>query len=220
MRIRQMVAMAVGVLMATLSVAGVGQAQGVTAVQGTIQAVDCQSNSLVLTTSDGATHVFPGGPYTAVFVNGTPVSLCALQQYVGSSATVTVGASGNQLVAQRIDVYAGAAQPAPAYPAPAPAPAPAPGYTGVPSWLGVAIGAAVVGGLLYLLIRGHDGHEYRYPYNGYYHGGYYNGRYYQPGYYNGGRYYGQGIPYGPRPGYAPQCSGPWQLNCREGNNGN
>jgi hypothetical protein len=224
---RRVMATVLGVVLATLSVAGVGHAQGVATIQGTIAAVDCQSNVLVLNTTDG-TQTVPSGPYTSVFVNGTPTSFCALQPYTGSAATVSVGATGNQLVAQRIDVSA-AAQ-APVYPAPAPAPAPA--YSGLPTWLGVAIGSVVVGGLLYLLVRGHDGHQYQYPYNGYYNGGYSNGRYYGPGYYNGGRFSGQTYRYppgyystghsvvpGPAPVY-PECTAPGQQNCHEPSHGN
>jgi hypothetical protein len=152
---RKLTAMAVGILVATLAMAGVGQAQGVTAIQGTIQAVDCRTNSVVLNAPDG-THVFPAGPNTAVFVNSAPVGLCTLQQYIGSSATVSIAPYGNQWVAERVDVYVAAA-PAPAYPAPT--------YSAAPPWLGIVLGTIVVGGLVYLLVRGHDGAVHRYPYN-------------------------------------------------------
>ncbi|HKV43277.1 MAG TPA: hypothetical protein VJT32_01165 [bacterium] len=164
-------AVTLGILMTTLTLSGVGRAQGVTTVQGTIQAVDCQTNALVLNASDG-THVFPAGPYTAAYVNSTPVNFCALQRYAGSSATVSVTPNGNQWQAERVDVYVAAA-PGPVYPAPT--------ASAAPSWAGIVLGTIVVAGLVYLLVRGHDGRVYRYPYHG---GSYRNDR--SPSY----QYYG------------------------------
>ncbi|HLW60807.1 MAG TPA: hypothetical protein VKV57_12905 [bacterium] len=163
---RKFVAVTLGMLMTTLTLSGIGRAQGVTTVQGTIQAVDCQTNALVLNAPDG-THVFPSGPYTTAFVNSTPVNFCALQQYAGSSATVSIIPNGSQWLAERVDVYVAAA-PAPAYPAPT-------AYAG-PSLAGIVLGTIVVAGLVYLLVRGHDGRVYRYPYRG--------------GYRQGDRFYG------------------------------
>jgi hypothetical protein len=153
---RKLTAITLGVLVAMLAMSGIGQAQGVTAIQGTIQAVDCRTNSVVLHAPDG-THVFPAGPNTAVFVNSAPVGLCTLQQYIGASATVSVVPYANQWVAERVDVYV-AATPAPTSPAPT--------YSSVPPWLGIVLGTIVVGGLVYLLVRGHDGVVHRYPYSG------------------------------------------------------
>jgi hypothetical protein len=133
--------------MATLAMSGVGLAQGVTIVQGTIQAVDCQTNALVVKASDG-THVFPAGPYTAVYVNSAPVGFCTLQQYVGSNATVSLAPSGNQLVVQRVDVSIASA--------PTPAPTPAPAVSGLPDWAKIAIAVIIIGGLVYIGTQRHD----------------------------------------------------------------
>jgi hypothetical protein len=196
---RKIIATTLGILVATLTMAGIGQAQGFTTVQGTIQAVDCQTNALVLRAADG-THVFPAGPSTAVFVNSTPVSLCALQQYVGSSATVSIAPYASQWVAERVDVYI-AATPVPAYPAPA-----APTYSRVPPWLGIVVGTIIVGGLVYLLVRGHDGAIHRYPYSGRYDQSY--GPYYGPSPYPYDPY--QRGPYPRSPyGYGPYPYGPY-----------
>jgi hypothetical protein len=213
---RKFVATTLGILVATLTVSGIGQAQGFTTVQGTIQAVDCQTNALVLRAPDG-THVFPAGPSTAVFVNSTPVRLCALQQYIGSSATVAVAPYGNQWVAERVDVYI-AATPGPPYPAPAPAPT----YSTAPPWLGIVLGTIIVGGIVYLLVRGHDGAVHRYPYSrqydqqyGPYYGPYpyrYDPYQYDPYQYDPYRYdpYQRG-PYQRGPyGYGPYQYGPYQ----------
>ena len=213
---RKFVAMTLGILVATLTMSGIGQAQGVTTIRGTIQAVDCQTNALVLRAPDG-THVFPAGPSTVVFVNSTPVSLCALQQYIGSSATVSVAPYANQWVAERVDVYV-ATTTAPTYPAPASAPT----FSTVPPWLGIVVGTIIVGGLVYLLVRGHDGAVHRYPYSRQYdqqYGPYY-GPYpyqydpYQRGPYPNGPYqydpYQRGpYPYGPYQ-YDPYQRGPYQ----------
>jgi hypothetical protein len=194
---RKFVATTLGILVATLTMAGIGQAQGFPTVQGTIQAVDCQTNALVLRAQDG-THVFPAGPSTAVFVNSTPVSLCALQQYIGSSATVSIAPYASQWVAERVDVYIAATP----YPAPA-----APTYSTVPPWLGIVVGTIIVGGLVYLLVRGHDGAIHRYPYSGRYDQPY--GPYYGPPPYQYDPY--QRGPYPRAPyGYGPYQYGPYQ----------
>lgn len=144
---RKPIAVILGVLMATLTISDVGLAQGVTTIQGTIQAVDCQTNALVVNASDG-THVFPAGPYTAVYVNSAPVSFCTLQQYIGKNVTVSVVPSGNQLVLQRVDVSLGSS--------PAPAPSPPALITGLPDWAKVAIALVIIGGLVYIGTRRHD----------------------------------------------------------------
>ncbi|HKV43121.1 MAG TPA: hypothetical protein VJT32_00365 [bacterium] len=142
---RKLVAMTLGILTATLTMAGVGQAQSTPAIQGTIQAVDCQTNALVMDAADG-THVVPAGPYTTAFVDSAPVSFCTLRQYVGDNAAVTVAPGANQLVAERVDVYTAAV--------PTSTPAPASAISGMPAWAEIALGTVIVGGLLYLAIRG------------------------------------------------------------------
>jgi hypothetical protein len=101
---KQIAAAGLGVLVVILGMAGLAQAQGEIRVQGTIQAVDCQTNAVVLSAPDG-THVFPMAPEAAVFVDSSPASFCTLQHYIGSTATVSVTAVGSQLAAGRVDVH-------------------------------------------------------------------------------------------------------------------
>lgn len=189
---RKFVAGTLGILLAILTISDIGQAQGITTVQGTIQAVDCRTSSLVLKAPDG-THVFPTAPNTPVFVNSTPIGLCTLQQYIGSSATVSIAPRGDQWVAERVDVYAAA--PAPTNTAPS--------VSSAPPWLGIVLGTIIVGGLVYLLVRGRDGSVQRYPYSGPYdqsqYGPYQNGGDYGP------------YPYGPYQ-HDPYQRGPYQYD--------
>jgi hypothetical protein len=170
-----------------LGLAGVGQAQTSLQVQGTIQGVDCQAQTVVLAGPTGS-NTIAVTPYTAVLVNSTSVPFCTLQQYIGAPATAVLMASGNEFEATRIDIVGRAVIPPPAVPAPAAvAPAPLP-------ILGIVLGTILIAGLVYLLVRDHDGSFYRYPYYGaYYH------HYYQP-YYR---------PYvGPYPVFAPIITPP------------
>ena len=112
---KQIAAAGLGVLVVILGMAGLAQAQGEIRVQGTIQAVDCQTNAVVLSAPDG-THVFPMAPEAAVFVDSSPASFCALQHYIGSMATVSVTAVGSQLAAGRVDVHTATAPSAPQQP--------------------------------------------------------------------------------------------------------
>ena len=169
---RKSAATGLGILLVILGVAGIAQAQNWIQVQGRLQAVDCQTNAVVLNAPDG-THVFPMVANAPVFINSAPASFCTLRQYVGGNATVSVTATGNQLVAGRVDVFTAAA--------PVPS-APAPGngyygpYNGGPYYGGPYYGGPYYGG--------------PYCYNPYYGGPYYGGSYcYGPysGYYP---YYG------------------------------
>jgi hypothetical protein len=122
-KMKKIVVTVLCILIITLSMPGVGQAQNWIQIQGTIQAVDCQTNALVLNARDGM-HAFPMTPDATVSINSAPASFCTLRQYVGSNATVTVAANGNQLVAGGVNVFVATA---PAVPAPV-APPPVPGY--------------------------------------------------------------------------------------------
>jgi hypothetical protein len=102
-------AMTVGMIVAGLMVPGIVHAQNVIAIQGTIQAADCQANTLALKAADGSSRVFSAASSTAVFVNSAAASFCTLPQYVGSGATVWITASGDQLLAGRVDVSVAAA---------------------------------------------------------------------------------------------------------------
>jgi hypothetical protein len=165
---RRAIAVLAGVVL-LLGLPGPGRAQTSVEVEGTIQAVDCAAQSVVLSRSGGS-NVVNTGPYTAVLLNSTSVSLCALKDYIGAYATAWLIAQENTFTATRIDVYVSAA------PAP-PSPAPVPAYVPVPSLAGVVLGTIVVAGLVYLLVRGHDGRLYHYPYYGPYYRTYYRPAY-------------------------------------------
>jgi len=163
------VALVLGVLVPLLGLAGVGSAQSTVQVQGTIQAVDCQAQTIVVATPD-STNTIAVAPYTAVLVDSRAVPLCDLRQYVGSPAAIWLVASGNEFIATRIDTTAQAAV--------APVTLPAQQETVSPLPLvGVVLGTIALAGLIYLLVRDHDGYYYRYPYYGEYYRHYYRPEY-------------------------------------------
>ena len=164
---RKAIAVLIGVLLPFLGVAEVGQAQSAIQVQGTIQSVDCQSGTIVLSGPTGP-NTMAAADFTTVLVNSTSVPFCTLQQYVGAPATAWLVASGNEFEVTRIDVVGPAAV---AYP-----PAPVVTVSPLPI-VGVVLGTIALVGLLYLLVRDHDGHFYRYPYYGDYYHYYYRAAY-------------------------------------------
>jgi hypothetical protein len=166
---RKSVALLLGVLVPLLGLAGAGNAQSTVQVQGTIQAVDCQSQTVVLATPN-STNTIAVAPYTAVAVDSQAVSLCDLQQYIGSPATVWLVANGNEFVATRIDATAQGVT--------APVVTAAPVQTAIDPLpiVGVVLGTIAVAGLIYLLVRDNDRY-YRYPYYGDYYGYYYHPEY-------------------------------------------
>ncbi|HXX39279.1 MAG TPA: hypothetical protein VEP50_14235 [bacterium] len=138
-------AIVLGMLLITLGVSSVALAQNVVYVQGKIQAIDCQANTLVLRGANGSINTLLANTYTAVFINSAPVGFCALRQYIGSYATASVTAAGNQLVTGRVDVVLTIAPPPPyyyAYPYSYYYPY---GYYGPPFYPGIGIGIVVVG---------------------------------------------------------------------------
>ncbi|HET7265183.1 MAG TPA: hypothetical protein VFL28_10980 [bacterium] len=165
---RKSVALVLGVLVPLLGLAGVGSAQSTVQVQGTIQAVDCQAQTLVVATPT-STNTIAVVPYTAVLVDSRAVSLCDLQQYVGSPATIWLVPSGNEFIATRIDTTAQASVAPVALSAQQEAVAPLP-------LVGIVLGTIVLAGLIYLLVRDGD-HYYRYPYYGEYYRHYYRPEY-------------------------------------------
>ena len=64
-----------------LMVPGIDHAQNVIAIQGMIQAADCQANTLTSKAADGSSRVFCAASSTAVFVNSAKASFSMLQQY-------------------------------------------------------------------------------------------------------------------------------------------
>lgn len=149
-------------LVATLSMAGVGQAQQVATVQGTIQSVDCYSKALTVRLADGSSYrmyVLPPAS-NSVFVNSTPVSFCELQQYTGSTVAVSVVPNGSQLTVTRVDVNTTATRSASDQSG-------KPLITGMPDWAKIAVGVVIVGALVYFGSRRHDPPKdpyYQYPY--------------------------------------------------------
>lgn len=121
----QPVVLTVGALLVALTMSGVAQAQNAIQIQGTIQAVDCRANALVVNARDG-THVLPMAPGARASIGSAGIASCALRQYVGRAAVVSVAAVGNQLMAVAVDVSATAA-PGPGLP-PAVPPLAVPGY--------------------------------------------------------------------------------------------
>jgi len=166
---RKWVALALGVLVPLLGLAGVGSAQSTVQVQGTIQAVDCQQGTVVVATPDSV-NTIAVAPNTAVLVDSQAISLCDLQQYVGSQATVWLVPSGNEFVATRIDTTAQAGV------APAVLPAQQEAVSPLPL-IGVVLGTIALAGLIYLLVRDSGGHYWRYPYYGEYYRYYYRPEY-------------------------------------------
>ena len=161
---RKSIAVALGVLVPLLGLAGVGSAQSTVPIEGVIQAVDCQGGTLDLATPDNVDTIAVA-PFTAVFVESQTVSLCDLQPYVGSAATIWVVPNGNEFVATRIETTGQGMG----------APVQQETVSPLPI-VGAVLGTIVVGGLIYLIVR--DGDQYyRYPYYGEYYHYYYNAGY-------------------------------------------
>jgi hypothetical protein len=155
---RHLTAIVTVVLLACLGLAGTAnaQAQQPLQLQGTIQAVDCPAQQLTLYTSGGPATLQVTGQ-TAIFLNGTPTSLCSLQASIGAPATGLVVPSGSEFVLGQIDV--GTPQDA-APPAPASVEVP-----GASSLVGVAFGAFLLGGLVSLIAQSaaSSAHQYSAP---------------------------------------------------------
>jgi hypothetical protein len=96
-------ASAFGILMVTLSVAGIGQAQSSLPMSGTIEAVHCQTSVLAINGQSGI-ELFSLAPNATVFINSVPASFCSLSQYVGSCAIASATAEGGLRTVGRVDV--------------------------------------------------------------------------------------------------------------------
>lgn len=204
--VKRGVVVLIGVLVALLGLSDVGHTQPPSSIQiqGTIRAVDCYAQSVTLDTG-GGTGVYRAAGAATIRVNALSVPVCALQQYLGASATVWLTAAGNELLITRMDVaaqpygppatapyappatYAPAPYPTPypgqypaTYPAPYAYPAPVPAYA-PPPLVRAVLGTIVVAGLVYLLVRHPGGALSRYPYYGPYYRHYYR-PVYQPYY--------------------------------------
>jgi len=100
---RRAIALLLGMLLPILGLADAGLAQSAVSIPGTIQAVNCQNHTVVLSGAGGA-NTLAATNSTSVVVNSTSVPFCTLQQYVGDSATAWVVPSGNEFLMTRIDV--------------------------------------------------------------------------------------------------------------------
>jgi hypothetical protein len=159
-KVTRFLAVTLGTLLATLTLAGVGQAQEVATIQGTLQSVDCNTKALVIKTADGSEYrmyVLPPAS-TSIFVNSNPVGFCTLQQYVGSNVTVSVLPNGNQLVVKRVDVQT-TATPSSTQNQPS-----GQLINGMPGWAKIALGVAIVGALIYFGTQRHDPPSASQPY--------------------------------------------------------
>jgi hypothetical protein len=163
-------AVLLGLLLPLLGFADAGHAQSSLQIQGTIQGVDCQAETVVLDGPAGTNTIAATG-YTAVLVNSTSVPFCTLQEYVGAPATAVLVASGNELEVAQIYVTG-----QPAF-APPPPPAPASVVVAPAPIVGIVLGTIIVAGLAYLLVRDYYGGFYRYPYYGPYYRYYYRPAY-------------------------------------------
>ncbi|TMI79284.1 MAG: hypothetical protein E6H04_10830, partial [Bacillati bacterium ANGP1] len=164
---RRATALVLGAILPLLGLSGVGQAQSSLQIQGTIQAVDCQAQTVVLS-GPGSANTIAAAPYTAVLVSATSVPFCTLAQYIGAETTVWLVPTGNEFRATRIDVLGPVAV----------VPAPPPQVVAAPLPIAeIVLGTIVVAGLVYLLVRDNDGRYYRYPYYGPYYRHYYRPEY-------------------------------------------
>ncbi len=146
-----------------LAMSGIASAQSSAVnVQGTIDAVDCQAQTMVIDTSNGQ-QTFATSDNAFTNVDSANLPFCSLEGYVGAPATVWLASENSQLVVTEVNVTGPVATTQPA----------AEGVSPLPIW-GAVLGTVVVAGLLYLVTRGPDGLYYRYPYYGGYYQHYYN----------------------------------------------
>jgi len=138
---RKAIALLLGMMVPVLGLADIGLAQSTMSVQGVIQSVDCQNQTLVLN-GGGGSNTLAASEATAVLLNSTSVPFCTLGQYVGAPATAWLLPSGSEFLVTQIDV-AGAAAP--------PALAPA---VSAPSAGTLLLGALAVGAIGYII--GHN----------------------------------------------------------------
>ncbi len=134
MIVRRAFAVGVIVLIASLGLAGSGEAQSgpgdsIVQTQTTVQAVDCDGQEVTLS-SAGASSTVQSTLGSVVHVNGATTPFCSLSSYIGAPATAWVMARGGQIVLVRLDVASTTAPGDPASPQPPLAPASVPSTTG------------------------------------------------------------------------------------------
>ena len=106
---KQILGTALSVLMVTLGVVGIGQAQSSLPASGTIEAVNCQTDVLIMNLDglvgiESGIELFGVAPYATVFINSSPATFCTLSQYVGSYAIASAAPEGGPRTVGRIDV--------------------------------------------------------------------------------------------------------------------
>lgn len=140
---RHLTAGAVTVLLACLGLAGTVSAQvpQPVQIQGTIQAANCQTGQVTMSTSTG-NDTFQVTNQTAAYVNGSAVSVCSLQSYVGDQATAVLIPTGSGFALSQINVTAQAAPPSSS-------------SSIFSSPIVIGVGAALLGGIIGYLI-GHN----------------------------------------------------------------
>ena len=157
------IAIVLCVALPLLGMSGIASAQSSAVnIQGTIDAVDCQAQTMVIDTENGQ-QTFATSDNAFTNVDSANLPFCSLEGYIGAPATVWLAPENSQLVVTEVNVTG---------PVPTAPPAAA-GVSPLPIW-GAVLGTVVVAGLLYLVTRGPDGNYYRYPYYGAYYHRYYN----------------------------------------------
>jgi hypothetical protein len=101
---KKLTAISLAVVLVTLIVPGLVHAQDTITIGGVLQAADCRANTLTLKTGAGSPRVFATASTTGVYVNSAPAALCTLAQYTGRDAVVWLTASGDHLLAGRVDI--------------------------------------------------------------------------------------------------------------------
>jgi hypothetical protein len=167
--VQKLIAIAIAALTPFLGLGGLGgagqaQAQTAAEVQGTIEAVDCNSGNVTLDYA-GTAETVDASDTTAVAVGDSSVPFCSLEGYVGAPADAWVVPYGDQFLATQIDVTGPVAVVPVATEAIAPLPI-----------IGSVLGTVLTDGLLYLLVND-GGVYYQYPYYGAYYHHYYSTRY-------------------------------------------
>jgi len=163
--VRTFIAVAITIFVSLLRLSGVGQAQTAAEIQGTLDAVDCQSGTMTLDSS-GNTQTIYASDSTGVAVESSSVPFCTLDGYVGAPVDAWVVPYGSEFIATQVDVTGPVPMLATSQTAIAPLPI-----------VGTVLGTVLISGLLYLIAHDAGGAYYRYPYYGAYYHHYYSARY-------------------------------------------
>jgi len=100
--VRTFIAVAITIFVSLLRLSGVGQAQTAAEIQGTLDAVDCQSGTMTLDSS-GNTQTIYASDSTGVAVESSSVPFCTLDGYVGAPVDAWVVPYGSEFIATQVD---------------------------------------------------------------------------------------------------------------------